>query len=370
MSTPPAPTTKVFVSGCYDILHAGHIQFFKEARALGDHLTVSFASREVLWEHKRRRSALPDGHKEALIRSLRMVDDVVVGRGPKQGLDFEDDFLRVRPRILAVTEDDQYADLKRELCARVGARYVTLPKTPPAFEPVTTTRLVRRIQAPAEIPLRVDFGGGWLDVPRHARPGAYIVNCAISPLVTLANWPYELSSGLGGSGAWAILNGEDGIESELAIGVGWQDPAVIFESGLCVWRSGERPSLEFKRDGSILAGRMALMWTGRAHNTPSVSDRQRDYALIEQAGRAARDAVLADDFAALAAAVDLSHQAQVREGMTPLPAHAGAVARKYCGGGFGGYGLHLFADPAARDAFLATPGAMKIEPHVKHFRGL
>ena len=26
---------KVFVSGCYDIVHAGHIQFFEEARALG-----------------------------------------------------------------------------------------------------------------------------------------------------------------------------------------------------------------------------------------------------------------------------------------------------------------------------------------------
>ena len=38
---------KVFVSGCYDILHAGHLQFFREARALGGenaHLTVSFAS--------------------------------------------------------------------------------------------------------------------------------------------------------------------------------------------------------------------------------------------------------------------------------------------------------------------------------------
>ena len=31
---------KVFVSGCYDILHAGHLQFFEEARALGDHLTA------------------------------------------------------------------------------------------------------------------------------------------------------------------------------------------------------------------------------------------------------------------------------------------------------------------------------------------
>ena len=32
---------KVFVSGCYDILHAGHLQLFEEARALGHYLIVS-----------------------------------------------------------------------------------------------------------------------------------------------------------------------------------------------------------------------------------------------------------------------------------------------------------------------------------------
>ncbi len=41
----------VFVSGCYDIIHAGHVQFFREAKAQGDFLTVSFASEEVLWAH-------------------------------------------------------------------------------------------------------------------------------------------------------------------------------------------------------------------------------------------------------------------------------------------------------------------------------
>ena len=66
---------RVFVSGCYDILHAGHVQFFREARALGDHLTVCFASSDVLWHHKQRRSSLPDEHKRALIAAMEMVDE-------------------------------------------------------------------------------------------------------------------------------------------------------------------------------------------------------------------------------------------------------------------------------------------------------
>ena len=93
----------VFVSGCYDILHAGHLQFFSEARALGDRLVVSFASDAVLKAHKQRASSLPEEHKKALIESLRLVDEVVIGRGHELGLDFKEDFLRIRPAYLVVT---------------------------------------------------------------------------------------------------------------------------------------------------------------------------------------------------------------------------------------------------------------------------
>lgn len=353
----------VFVSGCYDILHAGHLQFFAEARALGDRLVVSFASDAVLLAHKQRASSLPEEHKKALIESLRMVDEVVIGRGHELGLDFKEDFLRLRPAFLAVTEDDKYAPAKRALCEQVGARYVVLPKTPPRFKPVSTSSIVRHIRAPQQAPLRVDFAGGWLDVPRHARPGAFVVNCAISPLVSLSEWPYEKFSGLGGSGAWALLNGDDGVASELDLGVGWQDPAAIRETGLCVWRSGPRPDLAFKTDGALLRGRLALLWTGGGHDTPGNADRGRDYGLIERAGRVAAEAVLASDLAGLAEATRLSYQAQLGEGMAPLPEIPGALAAKYCGGGWGGYALAIFPDAAARDR--ATGRGMKaVEPFI------
>ncbi len=355
--------TKVFVSGCYDILHGGHIQFFEEARALGDHLTVSFASEEVLWIHKRRKPSIPDEHKKALLEGMRMIDTVVIGDSHEEGLDFKEHFLRIRPDVLAVTEDDQYGDLKRELCARVGARYVLLPKTPPRFEPVSTSSIVRWVQAPTEAPLRVDFAGGWLDVPRFARDGAFVVNCAISPLVSLREWPYEKQAGLGGSGAWALLNGRCGIESEIDLGVGWQDPAVIRETGLCVWRSGNQPVLDFKQSGDFLRGRMAVFWTGKAHDTPGVADLPRDYDAIARSGAIAREAVLASDFAGLAEGIATYHRTQLDEGMDPLPEIEGAIARKYCGGGYGGYGLYLFADETTRAAALAGHQALRpVEP--------
>jgi cytidyltransferase-like protein len=354
---------KVFVSGCYDILHAGHLQFFEEARAHGDYLIVAFASAEVLWHHKRRKPSIPDDHKRALLQGFRMVDEVIVTHGHKEGLDFEEDFIRIRPDYLIVTEDDQYGQVKQALCEQTGAQYIVLPKTPPRFEPVSTSSIVRWVQAPTEAPLRVDLAGGWLDVPRFSRPGEFVVNCAISPLVSLREWPYEKKSGLGGSGAWALLNGRDGFESEIALGVGWQDPAVICETGLCVWRSGNWPVLDFKQNGDFLTGRMAVYWTGIQHDTPGVVNHPRDYDRIAHSARIAREGVLHADIQRLAEGVNLYHTTQLDEGMSPLPEIPATIARKYCGGGYGGYALYLFNDPAHRDTCVAiTPELRAVEP--------
>lgn len=359
---------RVFVSGCYDILHAGHVQFFNEAKALGDHLTVCFASDNVLWTHKKRRSSIPQEHKLALLQSLAMIDSVVMGENLELGLDFQDHFLQLRPDILAVTDDDQYGELKRAFCSRTGASYVVLPKTPPKFNPVSTTEIVRWIRAPKEAPLRVDFAGGWLDVPRFSRAGGLIVNCAISPLVSIAAWKYEKRSGLGGSAAWALLNGEDGVDSELNLGVGWQDPAVITETGLCVWKSGLRPTLHLKRNGDMLNGLMALLYTEQEHDTPEIAARNRNYELIYDAGIVAGDAVLREDVQRLAEAIRMSYRVQMQERMDPLPHREECLACKYCGGGWGGYAVYLFQSANDRNAFVKSHAQAKtIEPFVRGY---
>ncbi len=45
---------RVLVFGSFDPLHPGHQDFFKQAKALGDHLTVVVAHDEALRAHKRR----------------------------------------------------------------------------------------------------------------------------------------------------------------------------------------------------------------------------------------------------------------------------------------------------------------------------
>lgn len=49
------------------------------------------------------------------------------------------------------------------------------------------------------VPLRIDLAGCWLDVPRFARPGAFVVNLTIQPLIGMEDNPYQRGAGLGGS---------------------------------------------------------------------------------------------------------------------------------------------------------------------------
>lgn len=357
---------KVFVSGCYDILHAGHVEFFKQAKALGDYLIVSFASDTVLQKYKGRKSALPEKHKRYLLESISMVDEVVMGENLDDPIfDFKDVFIKLKPDILVSTEDDKYSKEKSKFCKKYGAKYVQLPKTL-SFEKISTTEIRNRLNVPSEVPLRVDFAGGWLDVPKFSREGAYIVNCTITPKVRLDDWKYNKGAGLGGSAGYAFLCGNDCVSSELNLGVGWQDPAVIMETGLCVWRSGKRPVLEVKINPDLLMGKMALLWTNQNHDTPSNVDLKRDYNLIEKAGKIAADAVIRKDFKKICESVKVSYSAQIKEGMEKLPDH-NEMAKKYCGGGHGGYALYIFKDEKERNKFLKKKNTLLIEPFIKSY---
>lgn len=359
---------KVFVSGAFNVLHAGHIQFFRDARALGDYLIVSFPPADLLWQLYDKKSVLEDSDKLALLHSIDMIDEVILSTDADKELSFKSAFLQCKPDILAVTTDDLYMAAKRQLCAETGVEFVVLEKTAPEGKQTSSTQVLERIKAPAHVPLRVDFAGGWLDVPANAIAGEYVVNCSISPTVSLKEWNYRQGAGLGGSGGWSVLNGWDPVRSELGLGVGWQDPAVIAETGACVWKSGRYPELDFKNTGAFLKGKMAVFDTRIKHDTPGLASLERNFSKIAKAARVARLGVLQQDITVLAVAVQLSYQLQLDEGMQPLERIGDSLAHKYCGGGHGGYAVYLYETEEAREAALsACPDLYPVEPYCRTF---
>ena len=166
---------KIFVSGCFDILHGGHIEFFKQAKALGDYLTVCVASDEVILAYKNKPPSIPLQHRMAVIKSLSMVDEVISSTNLDSVFDFKDYFLSTKPDCLAVTSDEKHEAEKRAFCESAGAEYVRLPKDLD-YDKVSTSGILEKLRVPLAVPLRIDFGGGWLDVPALSSPGNYIIN--------------------------------------------------------------------------------------------------------------------------------------------------------------------------------------------------
>ena len=76
----------VLVTGGFDPLHSGHIDYFKAAKKLGDELWVGLNSDEWL-VRKKGQAFMPYNERLAIIRNLNMVDNIAVCYGDAQSND-------------------------------------------------------------------------------------------------------------------------------------------------------------------------------------------------------------------------------------------------------------------------------------------
>ena len=118
---------KVMVSGCYDLLHGGHIAFFKTASAYGD-LYVSVGRDENLLLLKGKKPVFSEEERLYIVKSIRYVHDAFLGSGTGL-LDFEPDLIKIKPDIFIVNQDGHTSD-KENLCRKTGNRICCSGKDP------------------------------------------------------------------------------------------------------------------------------------------------------------------------------------------------------------------------------------------------
>ncbi len=108
---------KVFVSGCFDMLHSGHVAFFEEAATHGD-LYVGIGSDRTISDLKGRRTVNGERERLYMIKSLKYVTDAWINKGSGL-LDFEHELREMKPDIFFVNEDGYTPD-KKKLCDELG----------------------------------------------------------------------------------------------------------------------------------------------------------------------------------------------------------------------------------------------------------
>ena len=167
---------KVFVSGCYDMLHSGHVAFFKEASTYGD-LYVGIGSDATIRELKDRKTINTERERLYMVKAIRYVTDAFINSGSGM-LDFAEDVKRLKPDIFFVNSDG-YTPGKKRFCEENGIELVVSTRIPEAGLPKRSTTALRQ---ECNIPYRIDLAGGWLDQPYVSKhhPGS-VLTISIEP---------------------------------------------------------------------------------------------------------------------------------------------------------------------------------------------
>lgn len=235
---------KVFVSGCYDLLHSGHVEFFKEASQYGD-LYVGIGSDATILDYKHHKTVYSEQERLFMVKSIRYVKDAFINSG--HGImDFVPTVEALKPDVLVVNEDGSNED-KRRFCAEHGIEYVVLQRKPSeGLEARSSTDLKK---SRSTIPTRLDLAGTWIDQPYVScyAPG-WALTISVEPNFVIRErcglststrnvikriWPYQLPNMDPEVLARLVFCFENHPEREDGIISGAQDSIGICVPGLC-----------------------------------------------------------------------------------------------------------------------------------------
>ena len=173
---------KVFASGCFDLLHSGHIAFLETAAKYGD-LYVCIGSDKTVYDLKGRYPIITQQERKYMLQALRCVHTCKINKGSGI-LDFEEELAEIKPAIFVVNEDGNTPS-KAKLCKDKGIEYIVLDRIPSEGLPVRSTTTLRTNSI---IPFRIDIAGGWLDQPfvNKYYPGP-VITISIEPTIEFNN---------------------------------------------------------------------------------------------------------------------------------------------------------------------------------------
>lgn len=95
----------VLASGTFDLLHLGHVKYLEEAKKAGGRnaeLMVIVARDGTVEKRRGTKSIVPENQRRALVGSLRVVDDAILGY---EDFDIEKVIQKIKPDVIALGYD-------------------------------------------------------------------------------------------------------------------------------------------------------------------------------------------------------------------------------------------------------------------------
>jgi cytidyltransferase-like protein len=132
----------VFVSGCFDIVHEGHLQFLEKAATYGDALVVGVLSDTYIRTHKKRAPVRSQWQRAHLLDTLKPVTHVVLTPYLRSEYPSIEVLRGLCPDVFFRSEKQHsYLPLQKELQA-MG----TALKAQPMGKMNSTTRIIKKIK--------------------------------------------------------------------------------------------------------------------------------------------------------------------------------------------------------------------------------
>ena len=150
---------KVMVSGCFDLLHSGHIAFFETASEYGE-LYVCIGSDENIFKLKNHKAKFNEQERLYLVQSVKFVHQAMISSGVGF-LDFKFELEKINPDIFIVNKEGDSVE-KRELCRENNIEYIVLERIPKHGMPIRSSSSIKKEDV---LPYRLCLAGGWMDQP-------------------------------------------------------------------------------------------------------------------------------------------------------------------------------------------------------------
>jgi cytidyltransferase-like protein len=119
---------RVIVTGCYDWLHSGHVEFFREASALGDLYVVVGSDRNVRLLKGEGHPLQSEDERRYMVQAVRQVHQALISTGTGW-MDAEPEIASILPHAYVVNEDGDQPE-KRDFCRTHGLEYIVLRRQP------------------------------------------------------------------------------------------------------------------------------------------------------------------------------------------------------------------------------------------------
>ncbi len=323
---------KVFVSGCYDLLHSGHVEFFRQAAEYGD-LYVGIGSDATILGYKHHKTVYSEQERLFMVKSIRYVKDAFINAGSGV-LDFLPTLDIVKPDVLVVNEDGGSPE-KERVCRERGIEYVVLQRVPSTGLEARSSTALKQIAC--RIPTRLDLAGTWIDQPYVScmAPG-WALTISLEPTFEIRErcglatstrnmirkiWPYQLPAMDPEMLAKLVFCFENDPERSDGITSGAQDSIGICVPGLCRHYYNGRfwpEKIEVCTDETVLSwleDHLAMVpMEPRRPGCSVVEGKDITAAKVQALATAAAscwDAIMARDLTAFAAAYRASFDAQV-----------------------------------------------------------